>query len=43
MQELNRPGHKADQQPSSSAVLKNPYNYHEAAPGSTPETGFPEM
>ena len=30
MQQLNQTGHKADQQPSSSAVLKNAYNYREA-------------
>jgi N-acetyl-anhydromuramyl-L-alanine amidase AmpD len=31
MQQLNQPGHKTDQQPSSTAVLKNAYNYREAA------------
>ena len=31
MQQLNQPGHKADQQPSYSAVLKNACNYREAA------------
>ena len=31
MQQLDQPGHKADQQPPSSVVLKNAYNYREAA------------
>lgn len=31
MQQLNQPGHKADQQTSSSASLKNAYNHREAA------------